>query len=173
MVDFDTTFLSNNGFIHSIAINHLMDNLSARKSIPRVKGVYVVASERLVKKEFLKVGTGGRFRKKDWNVGIEKLDQSWGDNSRIFYIGQAGGFIKGEPIKSELYTRIKDLVRFVDGHGAPHTGGRYLWQLACSRELLVYYKNCPGMENPREIEKQLIKEYKDYYGKRPFANLID
>lgn len=155
-MDYDSLFLNNNGFELSVPMSRLMTDSDSRKELPKIKGVYIVASKDLMKKGFLEKGTGGFFEGKDPNVSIEVLNLNWVQNSRIFYIGKAGGFHKsGKPLKSTLKSRITDMARFGNGHRAPHSGGRYLWQLAFSKELLVYFKTCSENEEPRKIEEDL------------------
>jgi hypothetical protein len=57
------------------------------------------------------------------------------------------------------------------GAGKPigHWGGRLIWQLADSDKLLVAWKETPG-EVPRNVETDLITEFRNHYGKPPFAN---
>jgi len=107
-------------------------------------------------------------------VSIADLKDSWVAGSRIFYIGKAGGYKPNGDLKnSTLQSRINELIRFGSGKNVGHWGGRYLWQLAFIKELFIYYKICPGTEDPDIIESDLIKDFKNHYGKRTFANLKD
>jgi hypothetical protein len=70
-----------------------------------------------------------------------------------------------------LKSRLLNYVRFGQGKNSGHSGGRYIWQLPNSRDLLVCWK-ATGKAVPREVEKRLIAEFRQKYGKLPFANLI-
>ena len=58
---------------------------------------------------------------------------------------------------------------FGKGSNVGHWGGRLVWQLADSDQLLVAWKQTE--EDPRQVEKDMIKEFRNQYGARPFANL--
>ena len=80
----------------------------------------------------------------------------------IVYIG------KGKSLK----TRLSSYLRFGEGKFATHWGGRYIWQLKDSRELIVCWKTMN--EDPRVVEEKMIAKFKEEHGgRRPFANLID
>lgn len=78
----------------------------------------------------------------------------------MIYIGKA----------AVLRDRLRGYMRFGEGKPAPHWGGRYIWQLADAKSLLVCWKATPD-EAPRLVERRLIQEFCAQYGKRPFANL--
>ena len=115
--------------------------------------------------EFLEQGTGGFFKKKeprDPNVSIAELRDNWVPDEAIIYIGKA----------TSLKSRLGSYLRFGEGKFATHWGGRYIWQLKDSRELLVCWKETD--ENPRVVEEEMIAQFKkEHDGKRPFANLQD
>jgi hypothetical protein len=60
----------------------------------------------------------------------------------------------------------------LQGYNIGHYGGRYIWQLKNSLDLVVCWKTLPN-DDPRSIESQLIQQFIKEYQKRPFANLID
>lgn len=163
----NTTFSSNSethfrqlGFNGCRSVRELFE--SGCKELPDNEGgVYLVLLPELGRRRFLDPGSGGFFRGRDPNVPVSKLEPNWVDGAKVLYIGKAG---------SSLRTRVKALVRFGRGHRAAHWGGRYLWQLSSSYELRVCWMTTPG-ENPREVERRLIREFKEKYGQRPFANL--
>jgi hypothetical protein len=54
-----------------------------------------------------------------------------------------------------------------------HWGGRYIWQLADSRELLVAWHAISWTEVARDYEKRLLGAFVEMHGgARPFANLV-
>ena len=116
----------------------------------------------------MQIGFGGHFKDKNPNVSIDILKENWVDNSLIVYIGKAGN----ESSKATLNSRLKQYLYFGQGRKAAHWGGRLIWQLKDSDQLLVCWKKSPN-DDPRAIEKKLIKNFVTEYGKRPFANLTD
>ncbi|HVX28920.1 MAG TPA: hypothetical protein VHA53_00465, partial [Nitrolancea sp.] len=70
-----------------------------------------------------------------------------------------------------LRRRLDEYRRYGAGEPVAHTGGRYIWQLADSRELLVAWREEPAA---LALEQSLIQSFKAMHdGKRPFANLRD
>jgi hypothetical protein len=62
-------------------------------------------------------------------------------------------------------------LRFGQGANIGHWGGRYLWQISDSDDLLVAWKKTPN-DDPRIVETSMLAEYINEYGKLPFANLV-
>ena len=144
-------------------------------SIPCTKGIYFVISEYgYPENGFLPVGTGGHFKGKDPNVDVEILWQHWVEDATILYIGRAGGTTKnGRVYTSTLKERIKALVEFGYNHPIGHWGGRYLWQHEDSINFKIYWFSMnEDKQNPVDLERELITQFKTHYGKRPFANLL-
>ncbi len=130
-------------------------------SIPKSQGVYIVIRSSESEPVFLEEGTGGFFKGKNPNVAISELQAKYVHESVVVYIGKA----------TELHKRIKQLLSFGAGEPVGHWGGRYLWQLADSASLLVAWKLTP-MEEPREVEKKMLEDFKGRHGGRlPFANI--
>jgi len=135
--------------------------------IPAHKGVYLVYRNSLDTPEFINPGTGGYFKKKNPNVLEPVLKDNWINNEKVLYIGKAGSFNNN----SSLYERIKLYVKFGYGENVGHRGGRYIWQLSDSEDLLIAYKELDDVE-PREEEKKLLNLFMGQNdGKLPFANL--
>jgi hypothetical protein len=119
---------------------------------------------------FLPQGTGGYFKGKNPNESLEVLKKHWVDGTKVIYIGKAGG----EKSSSTLKSRIQQLLKFGTGKNVGHYGGRYIWQLKDSHQLIVCWMPLYQQDqDPREIEKALIHDFKKTYHKRPFANLVD
>jgi len=154
--------LKSDGFEGFISVEDLMQS---RKMIPSYNGVYIILRLKDSEPEFLEQGTGGFFKKKEPrnpNVSIDELRDNWVPDEAIIYIGKA----------TSLKSRLGSYLRFGEGKFATHWGGRYIWQLKDSRELLVCWKETD--ENPRVVEEEMIAQFKkEHGGKRPFANLQD
>lgn len=128
--------------------------------IPKTNGVYLILNPH-TDCSFLEIGTGGFFKGRNPNIEVELLKEKWVENSPIVYIGKA----------TSLYKRLGQYFRFGEWKNVGHWGGRFIWQMANSSDLIVCWKETE--ENPREVEKLLIQEYINHYGKRPFANLVN
>ena len=140
--------------------------LRKRKSeIPADQGVYLVFSPPGFAARFLNTGTGGFFKGIDPNVSTVTLAENWISGSKLLYIGKAGG----AEIGSTLRARILALESFGRGAKIGHKGGRYLWQLANSAELLVCWRTT--QEEPRQVKKVMMEEFRVKFGRWPFANL--
>lgn len=152
------------GFEGFLSISSLASNYNP---IPKLKGVYcIICLEDNC--NFLEVGCGGHFKGKDPNVLTSLLKTNWVEKAQIIYIGKAGG----RETKSNLQSRLKQYIKFGQGRPVGHWGGRLIWQMENSGNLIVTWKTLIT-EEPREYEIKLIASFVDKYGKRPFANLKD
>ena len=141
----------------------------AKSLIPAQMGVYVVLRESNSEPQFLEEGTGGFFKRKNPNVSISELQSNWIEETSIVYIGKAGG----TKCSATLNKRLGLYLRFGQGANVGHYGGRYIWQLQDSRDLIVCWKRLYS-EEPLEVEQQMIEDFKSSHsGRRPFANLRD
>lgn len=159
------------GFEGFCSVEKLREDLSG---MPAVQGVYMVVYQGGGMPEFLEVGTGGLFKGKNPNVAVSELKSNWVDGTCVVYIGKAGGVeANGKKSNSKLQKRISDYLDFGSGEPVGHWGGRLIWQIKDSKDLLFCWKAIPEQEgNPVEIEKEFIADFKRQYGgKRPFANL--
>ena len=152
------------GFTGFKSITELWKDHSA---IPKEKGVYLIINPESEAKEFLIVGVGGFFKQKDPNVSLEELSKNWIENSFVVYIGQAGG----NGSAATLRKRLKQYLDFGKGKPVGHYGGRLIWQIQDHPELLIAWKVLKD-DDPKIIERRLINDFIDNYGKMPFANLI-
>lgn len=121
-------------------------------------GVYVV-HRGLGKPRFSAESQGGRFKGRDPSVSEDVLRANWVDGAGIVYIGKA----------DNLRRRLREFTRFGEGEPIGHWGGRLIWQLADSADLLVAWKETPGRA-PREVEADMIAGFRKAWGKPPFAN---
>ena len=146
-----------NGFIGFTKVEKLATEVNNIVDLP---GVYIVLYMSNLKPNFILKGTGGFFKNKNPNVKIEILDDNWVTNANIVYIGKA----------TSLQVRIKQFIYFGQGRNIGHYGGRYIWQIEKSNELLFCWKIFDNI-NPRDFEKKLINQFQQKYYKKPFANL--
>jgi hypothetical protein len=135
--------------------------------VPREPGVYVVVlSERAGRPAFLPASPAGRFKGKDPSVPLSRLEAKWVDGTEVVYIGKAAG---GRGGGRGLRKRLDEYRRFGAGEPAPHWGGRLVWQLASSGELLVWWR---PVADPEGEERRMLAEFHAEHGGRlPFANL--
>ncbi len=172
MNSFDKNFLEQKGFQDFIRIGDFTLKKDIISGIPPLEGIYAVVSEQLPEKRFLKTGTGGYFKSKNPNVSEACLLDNWVEGTHILYIGKAGGIDKnGRKSDSTLRDRIHAYLKFGSGYKVGHWGGRLIWQLEKSEDLLIYRRACNGEENAVTLEKQLFLEFEEHYTKLPFANL--
>ncbi|WP_206542011.1 HTH domain-containing protein [Leucobacter celer] len=151
------------GFLGFESIDALMRSSEA---IPNVCGVYILVRAATSGPAFVETGTGGHFKGRDPNVPTSVLQENWVQGAGVVYIGKAG-----DPgTAATLRTRLRQYLRFGLGESVGHWGGRYVWQLADAKELLVGWLPLPA-GNPSEVESHLIGQFRNHFEKRPFANL--
>jgi excinuclease UvrABC nuclease subunit len=83
------------------------------------------------------------------------------DNTKVVYIGKA----------TSLRSRLREYFGFGQGKNVGHYGGRLIWQIKYSQDLIVCWKSLTI--DPRQFEADLIKQFVQTYGCRPFANLAN
>ncbi len=132
----------------------------SRTAIPEGKGVYMVVRISDAAPKFLTVGTGGHFKGRNPNVSVNELEENWVEGTCVVYIGKA----------TSLNKRIGQYLRFGGGANVGHWGGRFVWQLKDSQDLLFCWKSLYDGD-PEEVEASMISEFRTIYGCRPFANL--
>lgn len=110
---------------------------------------------------FLDTSVGGHFKGRDPTVASDVLSGKWVEAATCVYIG------KGEV----LQRRIREFARYGAGEPVGHQGGRYIWQLAESGDLIVGWMQTPD-EDPRDVEIRLLVEFAaSHGGRKPFANI--
>ena len=154
------------GFDGFVPVGQLRSS-QALERIPPTKGVYLVMRPRGFALVLRRRSTGGYFKGREPAVPLSGLKEKWVDDTEVLYVGKAGG----SKTRATLRSRIRQYLRFGSGEPVGHWGGRYIWQLRDSRELLLCWKPTPRLE-PRELEKELLGEFEKVYGKLPFANLV-
>lgn len=154
---FDRAGLERAGFAGLVTVAAL-SRPGAFQSLPRDPGVYVLVRDAVAGPAFIDPGTGGWFKDTDPNVRVAVLEANWIADASVVYIGMA----------SSLRTRVGQLIKFGQGKNIGHKGGRYLWQLAGSGDLIVAWQICA---EPRDRESELLRAFVDRYGAFPYANL--
>lgn len=135
--------------------------------IPEKPGVYVVLGNYSEMPEFLIKGSGPEFNVKNgvstaMNYPVEKLEGKWVDDTWIMYIGKTD---------DALRDRISTYIKFGKGKDVPHRGGRAIWQLPDSDELLIGWKIIEGKGKAAATEKEWLKDFKTrHHNQLPFAN---
>lgn len=150
------TTIRASGFEGFCTTAHLIESRCAE--ISRAPGIYLVLREHAGPARFLDRSPAGHFKGKDPTEALETLERNWVPNTPVLYIGKA----------NSLRRRLREYMRYGDGEPVAHQGGRLIWQLEDSRELVVCWREHP---EPRETEKALIARFKAEHGSRPFANL--
>lgn len=123
--------------------------------------MYAVLRETDQAPRFLDANPGGRFKDRDPTVPVSTLSSKWVKGAQTLYIG------KGD----NLQRRLKQYARFGRCEKVGHWGGRYIWQLADSEDLLVCWKRCNPEVSARALETELLEAFVARYGKLPFANI--
>lgn len=120
---------------------------------------------------FIHPSIGGWFKGQDPSESIERLKGEWVPGAHVVYIGKADYRSRRKPIEA-LRRRLWEFARFGAGEPVGHRGGRLIWQLADSPELLVAWREVRWDETARDYEKRLLHRFADLHGgRRPFANL--
>lgn len=126
-------------------------------TVPSDGGVYAAVLDD-PQPAYLAESVGGHFKGRNPTVSSAQLDAKWIQGTPILYIGKA----------TSLKRRIDQFARFGRGEPIGHWGGRYLWQLANSDDLLITWR---VDADPANAEADLITEFVDIHGALPFANL--
>jgi hypothetical protein len=148
------------GFSAGVAVHELhRDRL---RDVPSGCGVYVLVRSATIRPRFQRKSRAGWFKDLDPSYPIAEVRAAWVSNARIVYVGKAAG-VKG------LKQRIRQLVDFGFGKPIGHRGGRMLWHLPDHQRLQVRWRRCSRSQADR-LETLLIGQFRELYGKRPFAN---
>ncbi|WP_157439557.1 hypothetical protein [Aeromicrobium sp. Root344] len=129
--------------------------------VPDEPGVYCVVRPDSDAVQFLEESVAGWWKDRDPSVTAQVLEEAWIEGPAVVYIGKAS---------ASLRQRLRPYRRIGEGYKAAHWGGRYIWQLADHRSLLVCWRT--EADDAAVVESRLIAEFRTAYGDRPFANLV-
>jgi hypothetical protein len=156
-MNFTRSGLADAGYDGFVAIGDL--RTTKCRDVPLGPGTYIVVLPEGFEVRFLDSNPGGRFKGRDPTVTRSFLEARWVPDTDLLYVGSSKGMQK----------RITDFLLFgVEGRPVAHWGGRLIWQIANSRDLLVAWRQC----NDHGIaEKKLLRDFEARYGRLPPANL--
>ena len=126
-------------------------------------GTYVVLRVTGDPPAFLHISPAGHFKGVDPTVSPGQMLANWVNGSRVLYIGKA----------DHLDVRLRCMAAFGAGKRVAHWGGRLLWQLKESADLLVAWRPARAGFTPKTDEHDMIERFRLAYGKPPFANYPD
>jgi hypothetical protein len=144
------------GFQGFIPVKNLQSPIQ-RRQIANQAGVYMVLRLAETAPVFLSVGSvNNRLIKSPYT--IIDLQTKWNriNGTVVVYIGKA---------TTTLHKRLSPFLRGANNH----MGGRAIWQLEDSTELLFCWKSLENID-ASTYELQLLASFKAKYGSYPFAN---
>ncbi len=156
MEGFDRSGLAARGFAGFRPVSTLREH--GLGSAPTEPGVYVVLVPEGRSVSFLDESPGGHFKGRDPTVDRDELQAEWLPGASLVYVGCSG----------DLKKRLGQFLRFGAGRPVGHWGGRLIWQIAESEDLLLAWK--PTTDH-RGAEIEILTEFEHQYGRLPFANL--
>jgi len=126
-------------------------------------GVYIVYREATDEPVWLEQSVGGTWRG-DPSVSRDELVANWDDGAHVVYIGKAN--------HGQLRNRLRAYCSFGEGGEGRHYGGRLIWQMESSADLIVAWRMISDRAiDPFKVEQNMLRRFRAVYGRLPFANL--
>ena len=151
--------LKENGFEGFQSVEFYLDPKN-KNVISQKQGVYLVLMPVGSKLEFIEKNPAGIRGGRNPTVPIIELKKKFVQDTLVLYIGKA----------KRLRERIHCYLKHGQGSdSAAHWGGRMIWQLKDSKNLLVCWKISEKVDS-FEDERDLINSFCEFYKMRPFAN---
>lgn len=163
LVDWSRQGLEQAGFVGFVRFGELPD-----ADVPQVEGVYVVLrGGEGDDPKFRDESPAGWFKGRNPTVSRSQLEAEWVGGAEVLYIGKAS--VRSS--KRGLRRRLDEYRRHGAGNPIGHWGGRLLWQLDHSEELLIAWRPSPADVSAVAEERMLLEQFWTTYGQLPFANL--
>jgi hypothetical protein len=162
------------GFTGCVKVSDLQTIKGAYEQIPDEAGVYFILRLAQSEAEFLILNPSriyGKHKEKphlhSFPVQILQKKFEKVKTSVVVYIGKAGGKESGATLRSRL-KEYMDAGLTTKGSNS-HSGGRAIWQLKDSADLLICWK-ASHKDDAEDLERTLLKQFKSLYGSLPLAN---
>ncbi|MGX6570586.1 GIY-YIG nuclease family protein (plasmid) [Cupriavidus necator H16] len=149
------------GFTPAVTIKSLHNTRCTH--VPTAAGVYVVVRTESTAPKFLSESRAGWFKGQHPSYPEHIVRDNWVEGATVIYVGKACG-------RNGLRQRVRQLVEFAYGKAIGHRGGRLLWHLAEWEDLQMHWMECPSLAADG-LETELIGQFRQMYGDRPFANM--
>jgi hypothetical protein len=143
--------------------------------IPKADGIYLILRVADTPCEFHALNPSRMHSKHknnpvrhSYDVNLLSAKSQQVKDTIVVYIGKAGGGSH----RTSLHQRLKAYIeagRTMPGQSS-HAGGRAIWQLKDSADLIVCWKPSDNNEDAIEVEHRLLDEFKSTYGSLPLAN---
>lgn len=125
--------------------------------VPEGAGVYVLLREKGAPPVFVERSPAGPHQGREATAPLEDLRAAWVARTPLLYVGES----------KTLRKRITQFRRQGAGESANHYDGIYVWQLADSGDLRLAWRE---EADPVAAKRALLKEFREAFGARPFAN---
>jgi hypothetical protein len=150
------------GFTEPVTIDEL--RRTRYSVVPNSPGIYLILSASDSRPGFLAVSTGGWFKRKDPSYPSETVCGNWIEGARVVYIGMTRA-------RKGLRGRLRQFFDFGSGKAVGHRGGRLLWHLADSGNLIIRWRTCSANEADAAETAAIACFKAAFSGRRPFANM--